>query len=327
MAKTGGIWIGFDLGGTKMLATVYDDAFKPLGSKKKRTRGHEEAEAGVQRMGDAIEAALEKAGADPSGLAGIGIGSPGPLDPGRGVLLRTPNLSWQNVPLRDRLEKRFGCPVALINDVDAGTYGEYRFGAGKKSKSLLGIFPGTGIGGGYVHRGDLLLGEHLSCMEIGHIRVQPDGPLCGCGRKGCLESVAGRLAIAAQAAAGAVRGRAPWLMQNVGCGIEDIRSGALRLSYENGDTATIEILTDAARWIGIAAATVIDLLAPDTVVLGGGLVEELPDFFVREVSASADAHVMPPFQNTYRVAAAKLGDSATALGAAAWARHTIEETP
>jgi len=76
-----------------------------------------------------------------------------------------------------------------------------------------------------------------------------------------------------------------------------------------------------------AAATVIDLLAPDTVVLGGGLVEELPDFFVREVSASADAHVMPPFQNTYRVAAAKLGDSATALGAAAWARHTIEETP
>jgi glucokinase len=323
--KTKKFWVGFDLGGTKMQATVYDDDFEVLANKRKKTRAQEGAKAGVERMIQTVTQAMEEAGLTVRQISGIGIGCPGPLDLDKGIVFDTPNLGWKNVKLTKQLEAALGCSAVILNDVDAGTYGEYSFGAAKNARCALGIFPGTGIGGGCIYEGEIIRGKISSCMEIGHIQVVSDGPLCGCGRRGCLEAVASRLAIASACASAAFRGEAPFLLEQTGMDISNIRSGALAASVEGGDTAVELILREAARQIGIAAANVINLLAPDVLVLGGGLVEAMPELFCGEVQHAAEGRVMDSFRGTFKVAAAELGDHATGLGAAAWARHRYGE--
>jgi glucokinase len=314
-------WVGFDLGGTKMQATIYDDNFKILASKRKKTRAQDGAKVGVERMIQIVSDAAEEAGLRVDQPTGIGIGCPGPLDLDKGILFDTPNLGWKNVKLAEQIENALGCPTVILNDVDAGIYGEFSFGAAKGARCALGIFPGTGIGGGCVYEGEIIRGKTSSCMEIGHIQVMPEGPLCGCGRRGCLEAVASRLAIASASAAAAYRGEAPCLLEKAGMDISNIRSGVLAASIEGGDIAVEKILREAARQIGVAAANAINLLAPDVVVLGGGLVEAMPDLFCGEVQRAAEGRVMDSFRGTFQVVAAKLGDHATGIGAAAWARH------
>jgi glucokinase len=188
----------------------------------------------------------------------------------------------------------------------------------------VGVFPGTGIGGGCVYEGRILRGRNRSCMEIGHVQVVPYGPLCGCGQRGCLETVAGRMAIAAEAAKAAFRGDAPHLMEIAGADLTKIRSGALAASIKAGEKVIERIVREAAGRIGVAVASVVHLLAPDVVVLGGGLVEAMPELFVNGVAKTANKHVMPSYIDSFRVVPCQLGDDAVLLGAAAWAREMIK---
>jgi glucokinase len=316
-------WVGFDLGGTKMLATLFDAKFKAIESDRSKTKGHEGAETGVTRIIKSIRKVLKEAGVKEGQLGGIGIGIPGPLDLDQGIIHSTPNLGWTDVRIKDILEKEFECPTVIANDVDAGVYGEYRFGAGRNARTVLGVFPGTGIGGGCVYEGSILRGKTGSCMEIGHVQVAPEGPLCGCGRRGCLEAVASRLAIASRAAAAAYRGQAPHLLDEVGTDVAKIRSGVLAASIAAGDETVESIVREAARQIGRAVAGAVHLLGPDVVVLGGGLVEAMPKLFVTEVSETAKQRVLPSFADSFKVAAASLGDDAGVLGNAAWAQHVV----
>lgn len=316
-------WVGFDLGGTKMLAVAYDAAFEPLGRKRKRTLAHGGLKAGAERIAETIEDALDKAGVSRSQLAGIGIGAPGPLDLDRGVILEAPNFGWRDAPLAEMLSSRFGCPVIVANDVDLGVLGENLFGAARSARCVAGVFPGTGIGGGCVSEGQIVRGRALSAMEIGHVQVMPDGPRCGCGQSGCLEAVASRLAISSAAARAAYRGQAPHLRRAVGTDIAKIRSGALADSVKAGDTVVEQLIRDAARHIGVAVSTIVHLVAPDMIVLGGGLVEAMPELFVGEVEQAARGRVLPSYRDSFQVVAAELGDDATVLGAAAWAKRQL----
>jgi len=320
-AGDGTHWVGFDLGGTKMLAAVYDREFKLVGRARTKTKGHDGKEAGLDRIVRTIHKSLDEAEVSPSALRGIGMGCPGPLDLERGIIFDAPNLGWKDVPVVDVLTDEFGCSSVIVNDVDAGVYGEYRFGAAKKAHTVVGVFPGTGIGGGCVYNGSILRGKVGSCMEIGHVQVMPEGPRCGCGRRGCLEAVASRLAIASRAAAAAYRGQAPHLLNNVGTDISEIRSGALAASVAAGDKAIEQIIREAARHIGRAVAGVVHLLAPDVVVLGGGMVEALPELFVKEVGTTAQKRVLSSYSDTFAVVAAELADDASVLGAASWAER------
>ena len=159
------IWVGFDLGGTKMMAVVFDEKFEVLGRKRRRTREKNTKEVSLRRLTETIQLALEDAKVDPAGLQGIGAGCPGPLDLKRGVILEAPNLGWKDVPLRDHLSSEFKCPAEICNDVDGGVYGEYVRGAGRGARCVLGVFPGTGIGGGCVYEGRIFHGSRSSCME------------------------------------------------------------------------------------------------------------------------------------------------------------------
>ena len=317
-------WVGFDLGGTKMLGVVYDSNFKPLSRCRKKTKGNEGAEAGLERIGATIQNALDQAGVSAEQLAGIGIGCPGPLDLNKGVIHEAPNLGWENVPVKATLGKRFGCPVVVSNDVDAGVYGEYQFGAGKRKRCVVGIFPGTGIGGGGVINGDLIQGNNCTCMEIGHIVVASDGPADGFGNVGTLESLASRLAISSAAAQAAFRGQAPYLLRECGTDLSSIRSGQLAAAIKNGDTVVKQIVETACRHLATGVVTIIHLLAPDVIVLGGGLVEAMPELFVNSVSKTVRKRVIPAYLGHFEIVAAKLGDDASVQGAAAWAKRKIE---
>ena len=324
MKSSNRTWIGFDLGGTKMMAAVLDDKFRVIGARRRKTKGEAGSKVGVARLIETIDQALSDAKVPRSRLAGIGMGVPGMLDLDKGVLKLAPNLGWRDVPLRKALMQAFKVPVAIANDVDAGTYGEYRFGAARRAHCVVGVFPGTGIGGGCIYEGRILRGKTGSCMEIGHVPVIRDGALCGCGRRGCLETVASRLAISAELAQAVYRGEAPHLMRLAGTDIANMRSGAIREAIQMGDRVVERIVRRAARQIGWVLIGTVHQLAPDCIVLGGGLVEEMPKPFVEEVTDTLTKGVTDAFCGSFRVTAAKLGDYATALGAAALASDLVE---
>lgn len=322
-AETDKYWMGFDLGGTKMLTQIYDSKWNVVSKERKRTKPGTGAKGGVERIIETIRECLQKAEIPAERLHGIGIGCPGPINMDQGVLLDLPNLGWETVPIKDRLQAEFGVPVAVLNDVDAGTYAEYRVGAARGARCVIGIFAGTGIGGGCIYEGEVLRGKTTSAFEIGHVQVMSNGPRCGCGQRGCLESVASRLAIASQVARAAYRGDAPHLLQEAGTDLVKIRSGVLSSSISEGDVIVGEIIREAARYIGIAIANAVNLLAPEVVVLGGGLVEAMPEMFIPHAAKSANKRVMPAYKDSFHVVAASLQDDAGVLGAALWVEHTL----
>ncbi|MEZ6126344.1 MAG: ROK family protein [Planctomycetaceae bacterium] len=320
-AKLQDVWIGFDLGGTKMMAVVYDDKLNALGKKRRKTR--EKSKDGVQpkRLVETIRMALADANVDPAGVQGIGVGCPGPLDLKKGIILEAPNLGWKNVALKELLEKEFSCPAEICNDVDAGVYGEYTSGAGKGVRCLLGVFPGTGIGGGCVYEGNIFRGTRASCMEVGFLQVSAEGPPAGVGPEGTLEGCASRLAIAGEAVKAVYRGKAPALAALAGTDLSAIRSGVLAKAIEAGDKEVEVIVRRAAEQVGRAIGCLVNILAPDVVVIGGGLVEAMPRLYLAEVRKGAARNALPSLADCFEVRTAELGDYAATVGAAAWVRH------
>jgi glucokinase len=319
----GKVWVGFDLGGTKMLVVLYDEELKPLARKRRKTRGSDGADSGMDRVISTIEKVFEESGISRDRLAGIGIGCPGPIDTANGKFLHAPNLGWSDVDVASQLGKKFGCPIAVLNDVDAGVYGEYRFGAAVGSRCSVGIFPGTGIGGGCVYEGNILQGAGISCMEIGHTRISSSSRISGFGLSGTLEAEASRLTVAAEAVKAAYRGDAPHLLSLGGTDLSAIRSGTLAEAIEKGDKSIRKLVETASETIGFAVVNIVHLLAPDKIILGGGLVEAMEELIVGTVKRTARANVMSPYKDRFDVVAAKLGDDAGVLGAAAWIQKKV----
>lgn len=304
--------IGVDIGGTKMMAAVYDRTFKKLGMSRKRSRDKKgDSESRVLTV---IQEAIQDAG-NPV-IKGIGVGSPGPLDPRKGVIIDTPNLGWKNYPLADVLGRTFKVPVVVDNDVNVGAFGEWCATDLHNCQHILAVFPGTGIGGGIIINGKILHGFSGAAGEVGHITVLPDGPYCGCGKRGCLEAVASRIAIAKEVAALAAREDAPYILEKCGTDLMEIRSGILARAIELGEKKVESVVRQAAYFLGIGVGNLINVLSPEVVVLGGGLVEAMKDLFLEEVNRGIVDHAMPFLRQNVQVRAAALGDDAVVMGAA-----------
>lgn len=305
--------VGVDIGGTKLMVVVYDHKFKAKGRNKRKSKSKKN-EPTEERLARTIEEALEDAKV--SSVRGIGVGSPGPLNPKTGVIIDTPNLAWKDFPLAQYLKKQFKTPVAVDNDVNVGTYGEYRFGEISDCESVLGVFPGTGIGAGIILDRKVYYGFSGAAGEFGHMTLQVDGPYCGCGKRGCLEALASRVAIAAEVSALAARGDAPYILANCGTDLAKIRSSALAEAVKAGDTMVESVIRKAAYYVGIATGNAINILSPEAIVLGGGLVEAMPALYLEEVKRGIKEHAMPFLRKKVRIVTAKLGDDAVVLGAA-----------
>ena len=319
--KTIPFWIGFDLGGTKMLACVMDKNYKVLGTARKSTGGSDGQIKGRQKILKAIHEAIANAGVEPKGLQGIGIGCPGLVNPEKGILINAPNLGWHNVGLTAMLKGVFKKPVAVLNDVDAGTFGEYMLGAGKGSRSLLGVFPGTGVGAGFVYDGKLIMGRSVSAMELGMIYMP--GTHLGSFEYGAvmLEDLTSRLALASQAGVACYRGQLPELDRKTGGNLRDIRSKALANAFKSGDEAAMVMFRNSIRYLGMGVAGVVNLLAPDHITLGGGLVEELPGLYLNMLREEVARFAVPGLAKGIKYSIAKLGGDAVAAGSVAWLRQ------
>jgi glucokinase len=318
------VWIGFDLGGTKMMAVVFDDQLNVLGRKRRRTRSRGAKELTLERLSETIQIALKDAEVTVDQIAGIGAGCPGPLDLEKGRILEAPNLGWKDVDLQAFLEKEYDCPAFVCNDVDAGVFGEYTAGAAVGSRSALGVFPGTGIGGGFIYDGKVFHGTRSTCMEIGYMQLTSEGPAAGAGPPGSLEGLASRLAISAEAAKAVYRGQAPHLKELAGTDLANIRSSTLAESIKAGDKVIGDIVSRAAELVGWGIGSLINILAPDVVVLGGGLVEAMPKLYLNAVEKGIRRNVLPSMAGQHKLKVAELGDYSTVTGAAAIAkRHAI----
>jgi glucokinase len=311
MARYGGI----DLGGTKIQAVIVDDGQTVLGSARRPTP----TKGGPQDVAEAMEGALrdaaEAAHVEPQQLGGIGVGSPGTIDDG--VVTSARNLpGWAgSFPLAKTLEEAFGCPVALGNDVQVATNAEFELGAGKPYESLLGVFWGTGVGGGIVLDGRPWNGRGAA-GEIGHIVVELDGARCTCGRRGCMEAYAGRSAMEAHAAKLVDKGRKTDLFTLMKEHKRTrLTSGIWARALDQGDELALHMIERALRALGAGVASALNVLDVECVIIGGGLGVRLGEPYAKRIYEAMMPHLFADF-NPPDVHVAALGDLGGAIGAA-----------
>jgi glucokinase len=308
---------GIDLGGTKIQVVILDDDHQVLGQVRQPTP----REGGPQGVADAMVAAVREAaaaaGVDASTLRGIGVGAPGAVDTASGVVARSPNIpGWEGAfPLGRTLADALGVQVIVGNDVDVATEAEFTLGAGKPYQSILGVFWGTGVGGGLVLAGNRWVGRG-SAGEIGHVVVRIDGAQCLCGRRGCLEAYAGRGAMELRAREQHAAGKPTRLFEIMERrGKERLASGVWAEALEKGDRLAERLIEDAIEALGAGVASAVNLLDVEAVIVGGGLGSRLGQAYVDRILAAMRPHLFvndrPP-----AVLVAGLGDLGGAIGAA-----------
>ena len=313
------IYGGIDLGGTKIQAAVVDEDadHKVLGAKRDQTPLKGGPKAIAHKMAEVMKAALEDAGLDSSALAGVGVGSPGSVDDAKGTVSGAMNLSeWTgSYNLRKHLEKDLGAPVSLGNDVDLSTDAEFEIGAAKDFDTLLGVFWGTGVGGGLVLKGQPWVGRNTA-GEIGHMVVRINGALCGCGRRGCMEAYAGRGSMEARARRRVEQGEKTVLFKLMEeRGRDRLSSGIWERALARDDQMALELLEDAVEALGAGVASAVNLLDPEAVVIGGGLGIRLGEPWVERIREAMKPHLFRD-EDPPAVMLAELGDLGGAHGGA-----------
>ena len=237
-------------------------------------------------------------------------------------MIFAPNLGWRDVPLKAELEARVGFPTFVDNDVNVGTLGEHAFGAGRGIDNIVGIFVGTGIGGGIILQGELFHGASKTAGEIGHIIVKAGGPRCGCGTRGCLEAIASRTAMTKQFRKAILKKEKESVLSELtGGDLGAIRSGVLAKAVRLNDKLTLKVLKKVTKYLGIGIGSIVNFLNPEMIVLGGGVVEALDDTFLDDIRAATEKYSLPNTLDGVQIVRAELGDNSGILGAAALARQ------
>jgi glucokinase len=318
--------VGIDIGGTKVLAGVVNGEGKVLGTAKRATKPENGVEKVVDRISKTVFDAVEDAKLQMADIVAVCAGAPGPLDPDRGIIWNAPNLGgWENVPLAELLQQRLRVPVFIENDVNLGTLGEYALGAGQGARDVVGIFVGTGIGGGLILDGKLRQGWRKAAAEVGHMVVLADGPVCGCGNRGCVEALASRTAIERDIWAGINAGRESLIPRIMKRDNRDrLTSGVLAEAYNNGDPLVAEVISRAQFYLGILTASVVNFVDPEMVIFGGGVVEALGGGFLEPIRQVAYQYfINKRGARDVKIVQAKLGDQAALLGAAVFAQQKL----
>jgi glucokinase len=314
--------VGVDLGGTKILAGVFDDKLNCLSRAKLSTKSQRGVEAVVERIARCVRDAVDECDLSLKNVRAIGIGAPGASNPDTGTVIFAPNLpGWSDVPLRKLLEKELEVPVFIENDCNIQALGVYEKELKAKPRHLVGIFLGTGIGGGLIFDGKLYSGFNRTAGEIGHIILEVGGPKCGCGNKGCFEALASRTAMFKRIQTAVKDGQKTLLVEMLGPGLEDMRSGDLRKAIKRGDKFVERVVEEAAEYTGIAVANIINLLNPEVVVVGGGVMDALEDEMLAIIVETAHDYAMEGTANNIEIIASKLGDDAGITGGAVLARR------
>jgi glucokinase len=270
--------IGIDLGGTNIAAgAMPTDGTREIAMRMSPTHAEEGSEAVVERIVTMIEDVIThtraETGADRSDFLGVGIGSPGPLDRARGIVIESPNLGWHDFPLRDKVASRVDLPATLDNDANCATLGEWWCGAAKGGRNVVGITIGTGIGGGLIFDGKLYHGSSDGAGEIGHTTIDPTGRRCKCGNYGCLEAYASGPAIAERAREELEVDGDSILLEMVEGDVRRITAQTVYEASKRGDQVALGVVRDTAHFLGVGLSNLINVLNPDIVVVAGGVTQ------------------------------------------------------
>lgn len=312
-------YVGVDLGGTKILALVVTATGEVLARFKRSTEPGGPPLA--DQIAEAVDGALAAAALTADDLTAIGVAVPGVVDSETGYMMIVPNLEIDDPAMVETLRERYDLPVSMGNDVNLGTLAECWLGAGRGADDAVGIFVGTGIGGGVVIDGRMRTGAEDMAGEIGHLVLQVDGPECGCGNLGCFEALASRTAIERDIRAGLEAGRRSSILEHSGDG--RIRSGALESALAEGDELVTEVMARAAHYLAQGVLTIRHLLDPELIIFGGGVIEACGEFLMPLIERDVRADHMKGSRECLRLVVSQLEDDAVALGAAAWARAEI----
>ena len=311
-----GLAVGIDIGGTKIAGGVVDERGTILATARRESPATDTD--AIERNVEDLVAEL-RAGHE---VVAVGVGAAGFVDSKRSTVMFAPNLAWRDEPLRSDLEKRIDLPVVIENDANAAAWGEFTFGAGEDVEDTLLVTVGTGVGGGIVLNGQLHRGAFGVAAEIGHMRVVPDGRICGCGNRGCWEQYASGTALVRETRELAREGSliARSLVDRAG-GVDRIDGPLITEAARAGDYFAQEQLASLGKWLGEGIASLTAVLDPAVVVIGGG-VSEAGDLLLDPVRAHFKANLTGRhYRPELEVRAALLGNKAGMIGAADLARR------
>ena len=305
--------ICLDVGGTKVLGAIFNEKDKIIYRLKKRSKDNGSGSADVEKVIiSVVEEMIKESGIDRSRLNAIASCAPGVIDQDRGIVLFTPNLPWRDYDMAASMRKQFGVPFYVGNDVNLGALGEYHFGAGRGYQNIVAFFVGTGMGGGLILNGELYTGHQFKAAEYGHMILDPEGPLCNCGQRGCLEAFSSKQGMSSYIRQQIGRGRQSLMADSMQFGT--FRSKKLVSALQAGDQVAMEAVDRACHWLAVATGNMINTFSPDLILYGGGVIEALGDLFLGKILAEVDRYCMPQIRSTVELKNAALGDDSILYG-------------
>ncbi len=316
-------YIGVDLGGTKILTGAVNKKGKLVSHYKTPTYSEQGPEQVISRINKAIKKAIKEANLKKKDIDAIGIGAPGQIDTNKGVVIKAQNLKdWVNINLKKEVENAFNIKTFINNDVNMGTIGEFVKGAGKKSKNGIAIFIGTGIGGGIVINNELYKGAGGYAGELGHVIIDINSnKMCSCGNRGCFEVLASRTALSENIVNEIKQGRKSIVTKLCENFTKHVKSKVISKAYEQNDLLTHEMIEKECFYIGVALANYINVFNPDTIVLGGGLMEAMGHELLPKINRYTLEFAFTTSYKNCKIKVAALGDYSAIIGAAIYAKE------
>lgn len=320
MTQYDSLVVAVDIGGTKIMTAVFSADGQMLAKDVCPTIANDGVDAVIERLKSSIDSLLIRYKLNASRLAGIGIACAGGIDSASGIVVTpSPNLpGWDDLPLRDIIEERFDVRTCVLNDASSAALGEQRSGAGQGMKNVVLVTLGTGIGGGIVIDGHLYLGARGSAGEIGHMTVDEQGPVCGCGNTGCLEVMASGRAVAREAVKRLSQGEKSSLTEMAGGKVVDITSEHVAAAAADGDSLALDVLSHAAHYLGVGLVNIVNTFNSEMIILGGGMAE-LNSLYVEPAKKLVKERAFSISTQKLNIVTARLGNEAGVYGAAAYA--------
>ena len=306
--------ICLDIGGTKVLGVVFNSKKEIVFRLKKKTKSGGDSSDNIEQLIiNVVKELIDASGIKADKIHAISAGAPGVINQETGVVLFSPNLPWRNYNIKKPIEKEFGCPFYIGNDVNVGVLGEYKYGAAKGYKNVVGLFVGTGMGGGLILNGELFTGNQFKAAEYGHMILDPEGPLCNCGQRGCLEAFSSKQGMSSYIRQQVARGRKSAMAEAVQDGV--FKSKALKSALSSNDPVATEAVNRACHYLAIASGNLVNTFSPEIVVYGGGVIEAVGDIFLQKILSEVDRYCMPSIRQTVVFKKAALGDDSILYGA------------
>jgi len=308
-------YIGIDIGGTKIAGALVSPMGRIINRTKTSTPKRVKPRDIYFCILDSIDELMRTSGVRKGQIKGIGLGVPGIVDTDRDHILAAPNINLTGFPLSAQLKRKFRVPIAMTNDVNAGLLGEAWLGAAKNLKHVVGIFPGTGVGGAVITDGQLLLGVQGAATELGHMIIDVNGPLCHCGNHGCLEAMTSRWAIERDIRARIKTGRKSAVIALTEGKLSTMKGRILKEALAKNDAVVKSVLTKVSGHLGKAAVSINHIFNPQAIIFGGGVIKACGPFMLPIINKAVQQDPFFRKFNSCRILQSKLGDDAVTLGA------------